>query len=176
MAVGYQRLIRMFPSLIWLWKTSLLVLAECPLPFVCSQSMVGPTVMFDIAPPSYGFDLWCKMNRYISAHGKNFSPNFPFPPCLEWSHSPLTIALPVAAVSPALCHKCGSQCRSPAPPTLLHRSPEPVPSHRRPAVLPPLLHKSGSQRRSPFAGGSRAHYPFCWPSNSISPAAAAHLR
>ena len=87
------------------WKTSLLILAECPLPFVCSQSMVGPTVMFDVAPPSYGSDRQCKMNRYISARGKNFSPKFSFQPRLESSHSPLIVTMPVDAVLPTLRHK-----------------------------------------------------------------------
>ena len=120
--------------------------------------------MFDVAPPSYGSDRRCKMNWYISARGKNFSPNFSFLPHLEWSHSPPAVALPVVAILPSLHHKSVSQCRSLAPPTPLHRSPELLPSHRLLAILPSLLHKSGLQRGSltlptPLHRSSAPHTP-----------------
>ena len=104
--------------------------------------------MFDVALPSYGSERRCKMNRYISARGKNFSPNFSFLPHLEWSHSPPAVALPVVAILPSLHHKSVSQCRSLAPPTLLHYPSEPLPSRRRTAIPPTLPKKSGLQRCS----------------------------
>ena len=143
-------------------------------------------VMFDVAPPSYGSDRQCKMNQYISARGKIFSPNFPFPPCLQWSCSPLAVALTITA---ALPHS-QPQIRFAAPfvgsPTssTVHRSHFPLanalpfrPLSSINLVLSTVRQLSTTPLHHWLAPHTSLHrWPatvepaicFCWPSNSIS--------
>jgi hypothetical protein len=106
MAIGSQRLIWSFPSLIWLsgklhccsrfWL-------KCLLQFVCSQSMVGPMVMFDVAPPSNSLIGGVNEPSYKCAQQQLFS-KFSIP-------APLRMEPLLARRHPA--HHCRSACSPP---------------------------------------------------------------